>query len=247
MQFCQKSLIHFANLNLLNFLKIYSLLHNQRPYKLYKLSSKYVSGWFQKKNIYTAPFPDAQELHSRSTWKANVCILRSSHLRCFGKKGVLRNFTIFTGKQLCQSLFFNKVARPATLLKKRFWHRCFPVNIVKFLRKPFLPNTSGRLLLYIPVYLRKKNSSAFIWWGLNNFLRATCCHLGLVKYFKFFHFSWDFWKLNGFLILPSIALKCWNFPENLNFNVKIVAKILIRNHFLSLCQFYSITSPVYIL
>ena len=23
--------------------------------------------------------------------------------------------------------------RPATLLKKRLWHRCFPVNFVKFL------------------------------------------------------------------------------------------------------------------
>ena len=36
------------------------------------------------------------------------------------KKGVLRNFTEFTGKHLCQSLFFNKVAflRLATLLKK---------------------------------------------------------------------------------------------------------------------------------
>ena len=37
------------------------------------------------------------------------------------KKGVLKNFTKFTGKHLCQSLFFNKVAglRPAALLKKR--------------------------------------------------------------------------------------------------------------------------------
>ena len=57
---------------------------------------------------------------------------------------VLRNFKKFTGKHLCQSLFFNKVAglRPATLLKKRLWHRCFPVNFVKFLRTPFLQNTS---------------------------------------------------------------------------------------------------------
>ena len=47
----------------------------------------------------------------------------------FYKKGVLRNFTKFTGKHLCQSLFFNKVAglRPASLSKKRLWHRCFPV------------------------------------------------------------------------------------------------------------------------
>ena len=55
------------------------------------------------------------------------------------KKGVLTNFTKFTGKHLCQSLLFNKVTglRPATLLKKRLWHRCFPVNFVKFLRTPF--------------------------------------------------------------------------------------------------------------
>ena len=63
------------------------------------------------------------------------------------KKDVLRNFVKFTGKHLCQSLFFNKVAdlRPATLLKKRLWHRRFPVNFAKFLRTPFLQNTSGRL------------------------------------------------------------------------------------------------------
>ena len=44
---------------------------------------------------------------------------------------------------MCQSLFFNKVAglRPATLLKKRLWHRCFPVNFVKLLRAPLLKDT----------------------------------------------------------------------------------------------------------
>ena len=74
---------------------------------------------------------------------------RSSHRRCSVKKGVLRNFAKFTGKHLCQSLFFNKVAglRPETLLKKRLWHKCFPVNFAKFLRTPFLQNTSGRLLV----------------------------------------------------------------------------------------------------
>ena len=80
----------------------------------------------------------------------NFCpCIRSSHQRCSIKKGVLRNFAKFTGKHMCQSLFFNKVAglRPATLLKKRLWHRCFPVNFAIFLRTPFLQNTSGRLLL----------------------------------------------------------------------------------------------------
>ena len=44
---------------------------------------------------------------------------------------------------------FNKVAglRPATLLKKRLWHKCFPVNFAIFLRAPLLQNTSGWLLL----------------------------------------------------------------------------------------------------
>ena len=35
-----------------------------------------------------------------------------------------------------------------TLLKKRLWRRCFPLNLEKFLRTPFLQNTSGRLLLH---------------------------------------------------------------------------------------------------
>ena len=45
---------------------------------------------------------------------------RSSRPEVFCKKGVLRNFAKFTGKQLCQTLFFDKVAslRPETLLKR---------------------------------------------------------------------------------------------------------------------------------
>ena len=42
--------------------------------------------------------------------------------------------------------FFNKVTglRPVTLLKKRLWHRCLPVNFTKFLRTVFFTsqNTS---------------------------------------------------------------------------------------------------------
>ena len=39
-------------------------------------------------------------------------------------------FTKFTGKHLCQSLFCYKV----DFVKRRLWHRCFPVNFAKFLR-----------------------------------------------------------------------------------------------------------------
>ena len=64
---------------------------------------------------------------------------RSSHQRCSVRKCILRNFAKFTGKHLCQVLFYNKVAgpEPATLLEKRLWHRCFPMNFAKFLRTSF--------------------------------------------------------------------------------------------------------------
>ena len=64
----------------------------------------------------------------------------SSHPRYSIRKGVLRNFAKLTGKHLSQSLFLIK-------LKKRLFHRCFPVSFAKFLRTPFLQNTSGQLLL----------------------------------------------------------------------------------------------------
>ena len=73
--------------------------------------------------------------------------IRSSYRRCSIKKGVPRNFTKFIGKQLCQSLFFNKVAGPATLLKKRLWHTCFPVNFAKLWRTTFFTEHLWWLLL----------------------------------------------------------------------------------------------------
>ena len=88
--------------------------------------------------------------------------LRSSCPEVFCKKGVLRNFVKLTGKHLCQSLFFNKVValRPATLLKKRLWHRHFPTNFAKFLRTPFLQNTPGGCF-YRLVNLSILNTSIF--------------------------------------------------------------------------------------
>ena len=52
----------------------------------------------------------------------------------FCKKGILRDFAKFTGKRLCQSPFFNKVAG-------------FPVNFAKFLKTPILAEHLGWMLL----------------------------------------------------------------------------------------------------
>ena len=70
---------------------------------------------------------------------------RNSRSEVLCQKSVFKKFVKYTGKHLFQSLFFNKVAdiRPATLSKKRLWHRCFPASYAKFLRTTFLQNTSG--------------------------------------------------------------------------------------------------------
>ena len=71
----------------------------------------------------------------------------SSLPEMFCKKEFLRIFAKFTGKKhLYQSLFLNEVAglRPATLLKKKLGHRCFPVNFGKFLITPFLIEIFGK-------------------------------------------------------------------------------------------------------
>ena len=73
---------------------------------------------------------------------------RSSRPEVFCKNGVLKNFATFTGKHLCQSLFVIKL-QPNTcnFIEKRLWHRCFPVNFVKFLGTPFFIEQLWWLLL----------------------------------------------------------------------------------------------------
>ena len=61
---------------------------------------------------------------------------RSSYPEVFCKKGVLENVAKFTGKHLCQILFFNKVAETLAqvfscelceIFKNTFFHRTPPV------------------------------------------------------------------------------------------------------------------------
>ena len=94
----------------------------------------------------------------------SVCY-RSSRPEMFCKKDVLRSFEQFTGKHLCQSLFLNKVAglRPVTLLKKRLWYSCFPVNFAKFLRTPFFTEHLRWLLMLLDeIQITKKDESTRI-------------------------------------------------------------------------------------
>ena len=73
---------------------------------------------------------------------------RSSRLQMFYKIQFIENFTKFTRKRLCRSLFFIQVAR---LKLQVFQKRCryFPVSLMKLLRTLFLQSNCGRLLLIL--------------------------------------------------------------------------------------------------
>ena len=64
---------------------------------------------------------------------------RSSHRRCSIKIDVPKNFAKFSGKHLCQSLFFNKVTglRFATLLKKETLAQVFSCDFCEIFKNAF--------------------------------------------------------------------------------------------------------------
>ena len=90
-----------------------------------------------------------------------------SHQQCSMKKGVLENFAKFTGKNLSQSLFFNKVAglRSAILLKKGDTGTGVFLGILWNFQEHLFYRTRLRLLLY---------------------LRLRSFHIGRSKYFLHF-------------------------------------------------------------
>ena len=57
----------------------------------------------------------------------------------FFKNDVIENFAKIHRDKPVPVPLFNKVAplKPVTLLKKRLWHSCFPVNFATFLRTLF--------------------------------------------------------------------------------------------------------------
>ena len=100
----------------------------------------------------------------------------SSRPEVFCKKGVLRNFTKFTGKHLCQRLFFNNVAglRPATLLKKRRWHRCFHANFVSIFSYKTPLMASSIFCVHLICYIHR---SKLLHSYYSQFHKRCCFHL----------------------------------------------------------------------
>ena len=134
-------------------------------------------------------------------------VVRGSHRRCSIKKAVLGDFANFTGKHLCQSLIFNVVGlRPTTLLKKRLWHRCFPVNLAKFLRASFFTKHRQWLLLCSKCMARFLLHLENFWFRHKpNWETASCVKVLLPKFriwliFKsFINYSINMMDLYGFI------------------------------------------------
>ena len=65
------------------------------------------------------PGTNAKRKNTKSEWVNR----KSNHRRCYIEKSILKNFAKFTGKHLCRTLSFDKVAaaglRSALLLKKK--------------------------------------------------------------------------------------------------------------------------------
>ena len=87
--------------------------------------------------------------------------------RCFCKKGILRNFAKFTGKHLCQSLFFIKVPglRPTTLLKKTLT-RLFSSEFCEICKNTFsyrTPSVAASGWIFIVIFWNSLTACNMIW------------------------------------------------------------------------------------
>ena len=69
---------------------------------------------------------------------------RNNHQKSSIKTGVLQ-VSQNSQESACARIYL-LILRPISLLKKRLWHRCLPVDFVKFKRTLFLQNSSWQLL-----------------------------------------------------------------------------------------------------
>ena len=111
-------------------------------------------------------------------------------------------------------VLFNSGLRPATLLKKRLWHRCFPANFARFLRTPFLTEYLRWLLLFYRLFLDYFLLSLLLCTGLWIFRLVSffssllswsaCCSVYFnVKFGEIRH--WSGWLLQIIVSVIGIA------------------------------------------
>ena len=106
-----------------------------------------------------------RKINMESARKQRLYIIQKSPQEAFYRKSCSWKFrNIHTKTSVLESLF-NKVAylRACSFTKKRLQGRCFPANIVKFLRTSILKNICERLLLEIMEKFIFKNICEAVW------------------------------------------------------------------------------------
>ena len=130
-------------------------------------------------------------------------------------------------------MVFLGVLRPR--LKKRLWHRCFPVNFVKFLRTSFFTEHLRWLILVITVNLLLTSRIVKMWFRTynKNLLNGiSCCCSDLSYIYWLFILSF---KLHHDQV--SLRSYRWRFCSN-----NLLSIYLLRNeydHFI-ICYYLSI-------
>ena len=130
----------------------------------------------------------------------------------FYTKVIIKNFAIFTEKQLRWSLFLNKNAglQSWNFIKKRLQHRFFPVNIAKFLRTPVLENICERLFERFPTWASNITRNMGI---EEDIFSKTKTKNSKFSYMKKLTFSWCSWSFRFSLYLhcmPQAAFTLHN-------------------------------------
>ena len=96
----------------------------------------------------------------------------------FCKNSVFRNFTNFTGKHLCQSLFLNKVPGLYNFIKKKTLAQMFSCEFCEISKNIFLHKTLWWLFLIYNIEevllheMEKKNSFIIDLLGLRSFYKS---------------------------------------------------------------------------
>ena len=121
----------------IHYLGSFSILENHKLHRikdlhktLYKISM--ISITYNTIKSYYAK----SAMREKKEWN-RMLFYRSSHRRCSMEKDVLRNFTKFTEKNLCQSLTF----RPATFLRKKTVAQVFSCEFCKISKGIFFYRT----------------------------------------------------------------------------------------------------------
>ena len=101
--------------------------------------NKYNFITLQKISLFETSLKDVSNLKWRKFYPTKSLDRQKIYLYSTSKS-VFKNFKKFIGKRLCWSLFLIKLQafKAWNFVKKRLQHRCFPLNIAKYLRTVFL-------------------------------------------------------------------------------------------------------------